>query len=140
MSTSKSINAWRRACTEPLQVPDSERPGEMMEPEPGTRYFIRQLARIGARSIGSCEGHAPDWHWYIAFRAPFKTAVRIEAIGYFQVALRSGQDLWTGKRAPPSWFISIERPDRCSKRERDMTLAAAAEAWDRAFGRLQGNA
>jgi hypothetical protein len=125
-------SSWHRACAEPLTVPDTENPGEMMEPEPGTRYFIRQLQRIGARSLSSCEGHAPDWHWYVSFDASYETALAVQAAGYFAVSLHSSRGAY------PCWVLETSHIDR-SESHRDTILAMASKEWDTIFGALPGH-
>ena len=107
----------------------------MIEAEPGTRYFARQIERHGGWVVRSCEGHAPDWRFYVSFAGPISTARRILQAGHFDVRFLGGT--WTDEDGVefPCWAIML--PDRePSESELHTELAQAAEDWERWLGYL----
>jgi hypothetical protein len=98
--------------------------------EPGARYFILQLERIGARTSACCEGHPArnridGGGFYILFQALERVARRVAAAGGFDVTV------WHlgGWRLQP---LSRHRTE--AERRRD--LRSAALCWERALGPL----
>ena len=66
---------WRRASSEPLEF-DSAETGKRTEAPPLTRYFVRQLERLGAGIIDASEGERPSWRFIIRIQASFEIAAR----------------------------------------------------------------
>jgi hypothetical protein len=117
---------WRRASHEPLRFCAVDT-GDLTEAQPATRYFVRQLERLGARIIEACEGEAPFWRFHIRFTAPFEIVRKVQAADGFDVILRGGE--------PPVWQIEpwYHSPSESS---RDHRLSLFAEIWEQKLGAL----
>jgi hypothetical protein len=108
--------------------------------EPGVKFFVLMLEKVGCRTFFSCEGHPGGF--YIVFGAALKLAQQIEGCGYFTVALSRLEHL------PPTrgayWRLSLQGNETSkystghawTVRERNACLRGAAERWVEAFGEL----
>ena len=121
----KSIKTWRDACK--LKVyrggPWPNADGSIGDGslEPGVNFFVLMLEKLGCKTYFSCEGHPCSF--YVAFSAPYKTALKIQECGYFSVEVQ-GKNYWAMRLGP---HIHTEK-------DRREVLASAAEAWTKAFG------
>jgi hypothetical protein len=125
-------SAFDRAAAEPLTVTDTYS-GEPLTPEPGVRYFLRQLLRLGAATIFSCEGH-PE-HFYVLACMPLALAMRVVAAGYFAVELTESPLLPECTTAE-SLVIAIRLYYYDGERDKRRSLRGAADAWEKHFGSL----
>ena len=117
---------WRRASSEPLEF-DSAETGKRTEAPPLTRYFVRQLERLGAGIIDASEGERPSWRFIIRIQASFEIAGKILAAKGFEVILRSTD--------PPAWDLELWGAAH-SQSARDRGLSVYAEMWEKKLGSL----
>lgn len=96
--------------------------GKRQRLEPGVNYFVLALERLGCRTFQSCEGHPRDF--YIVFKAPYRTALRIHRFGFFSVEIEREHDLWSlrvDSSRGPGTMVDC--------------LRWAAEAWEKGLAR-----
>lgn len=137
MSSSKAAAPRRKRVVGPWDAARRRRvvrgnwlewPAEL---EPGVKYFVLALERLGATTTWSCEGH--PYGFYIVFQAPELLARVLDALGFFTIALCN-----------QGWRLSLEGNEVGALRggieftdeHRRRCLRQAAEAWEHKLGRL----
>lgn len=121
----KPIKTWQQACK--LKVYRGgrwpNRDGKMGDGslEPGVNFFVLMLEKLGCKTFFSCEGHPCSF--YVAFSAPYKTALKISQCGFFSVEVE-GKNYWSIRLGP---HINTEK-------DRKEVLTWAADAWTKNFG------
>ncbi len=117
MSKTIQLNPWDAARSIPVVRGGSDL-------EPGVKYFVLMLEKLGAVTHYSCEGHPRGF--YIVFDAPHELAKRIERCGYLEVAIFKGG--W-------SMHFGFGNESRIkTQKYKNNLLRSTAEAWQRAFG------
>jgi hypothetical protein len=93
--------------------------------ERGVNFFVAMLNQLGCKTYWSCEGHPGGF--YIVFRGPYETALKIRKCGYFAVELEHEVNLWS--------LRINNHVDRSPSGERNRMRYAAAD-WERRLGKL----
>jgi hypothetical protein len=121
MPSRKPAGPWDAARLVPVV-----RGCHMYEPaplEPGVRFFVLMLERLGCTTLFSCEGH-PDG-FYVSFQGPPEVARAVEACGFLTVSLHGA-----GYRLSLDWGELHARRTGVAwtarRRNRSLRLAASA--------------
>ncbi|NDC55271.1 MAG: hypothetical protein EBZ69_00290 [Alphaproteobacteria bacterium] len=101
--------------------------GQECELEPGVKFFILMLEKLGAVTEWSCEGRPQGF--YIVFSAPLDVAKKIHRCGFFSVELEGGTT-----NGQTRWSLRAHHVH--DEQERQMVLRWAATAWANTFGPL----
>lgn len=99
--------------------------------EPGVKFFVLMLEKLGCTTLFSCEGHPA--RFYVVFHGPHRVAAAVAACGGIDVEVNR-----TGYR------MSLDRVELDARRKgreftarlRDLVLRYAASAWADRFGPL----
>ncbi len=95
--------------------------------EPGVKYFVLMLEKLGATTHFSCEGHPNGF--FIVFEAPYELANRIFERGHFDVSI-SIKNRWC------LHFGHGKEKTITNEQRKIEILRDAAEAWQREFGEV----
>lgn len=125
MKTKQIIKTWAEA--KKLSVRRIDMFGQECDLEPGVKFFVLMLEKLGAVTEWSCEGHPTGF--YIVFSAPLDVAKRIHRCGFFGIELEGGTT-----NGQTRW--SIRAHNVREEQERRMVLRWAAETWAKSFGPL----
>lgn len=97
--------------------------------DPGVNFFVLMLEHLGATTTYSCEGHPRGF--YVAFRAGYELALRINSCGFFTVEIM-GDSYWAIR-----WAIRCAETTGTSRKWGEAARVQhhtwAAQAWARNF-------
>lgn len=127
----KPLNPWDAAQS--WDVVRGNALGPPAQLEPGVKFFVLQLERLGCTTVFSCQGH-PDG-FYVTFTGPLSAARAVAGCGYLTVEV---------ERAPDTYRLSLQANELGYLRQgapwtdavRESCLRGAAAAWETTFGRL----
>jgi hypothetical protein len=126
---SKPKSPWDAARRQPLIRGNHE--DEPAPLDPGVRFFVRMLEKLGCRTEWSCEGHPNGFH--VVFHGPERVAREIVAAGVFAVRLwhHGGWKITIDAEG-----LAIVRHQPWTDLHRRKTLRLASELWVDHFGEL----
>lgn len=124
-----SASSWDRARRRSVKRFDMVL-GKDVQLEPGVKYFVLQLERMGCITLFSCEGHPSGF--YIAFNGPYEVAVKLASFGFLTIEISHGAGdfhLGLGNNEVFQKFHGEDVDNRS-------TLRWASKAWDKVLGPL----